>query len=412
MNNLCSYPQLDETTLTWAGNVLTTIVDGDVTPVGAVKLSPCSGFKYNTAAFKVINNVITKVDATSLGKHTVNACGGALFDADVFTVEQGILGLKTEAAVPKPPVEKQTPTLETQSSVTEEDDSPTIELTSDKTFAASPSSDDLGADFGETGLSFSSATGGSTSCSVSTTGTATQGTIKFKAKPSAFDPSDNLNETAEVSITVKAAPPKKQTPTLSTSTKITEGEETPTIELTSDKTFAESPTKDDLGLDFGETALEFSSASGSSTSCTVETTGTAAQGTIKAKAKPSAFNPSDNLNETAEVQITVTAKPVVKETPTLSSSTKITAGDETPTIELTSDKTFAASPTEENLGIDWGETGLTFGSATGGSTTCSITTVGSASAGTIKFKAKPEAFDPSENLNETAEVTIEVTEAV
>lgn len=112
-----------------------------------------------------------------------------------------------------------------------------------------------------------------------------------------FDPKTK----AEVDAAIVAA----NTPSLSTETTIQAGTETPTITLTSDHTFAASPTRDDLGLDFGETTLEFGSATGGSTSCEVTTTGTAAEGTIRARAKATAFEPSDGLHETAEVTITV-----------------------------------------------------------------------------------------------------------
>lgn len=119
--------------------------------------------------------------------------------------------------------------------------------------------------------------------------------------------------------------------------------------------------------------------------------------------------PSANISTTIEHIDDSSIEPVPQEKPTFSTSTKITEGDETPTIQFTSNKTFASSPSSEDLGLDFGQTKLSFSSASGGSTSCSVTTTGTATVGTIKAKAKPSAFEPSENLEECDEISIQIT---
>lgn len=86
MNNLCNYPMVDDTTLTWDGNVLTTVEDGAPVPATSKKLAPCSGFYYNDDVFEAQGNVLTVK-----GKDTVvavfNVCGGVGYDADVFATD-------------------------------------------------------------------------------------------------------------------------------------------------------------------------------------------------------------------------------------------------------------------------------------------------------------------------------------
>lgn len=81
----CGTFQVDEKTLFWVDNCLTT---SEKKPTSIEKL-PCKMISYDTSVFKLLDGVLTDVNASAVGE-VIDLCGELLLDTGVFLKKDNI----------------------------------------------------------------------------------------------------------------------------------------------------------------------------------------------------------------------------------------------------------------------------------------------------------------------------------